>query len=91
MIFFFRGSDDYSYKLRRRLRAVSKRYPLASGYAIDVDTYPAASGEFGIFEIPTVRIYIDGAMALQKAGGFDIDEVDEILAHYTKRMGGREE
>jgi thioredoxin-like negative regulator of GroEL len=89
MIFFYRGSDDYTYKLRRRLRAVSKRYPLASGYAIDIDKYPAASGEFGIFQMPTVRIYIDGSMAMQKAGGFDIDEVEEILSHYTGRMTGK--
>jgi hypothetical protein len=86
LVFFYRGSDDDSDRLRRRLRSVTKRYERASGYAIDLDAYPAASGEFAIFRPPTIRIYIDGSIALQKAGNFEVREIEKILTHYDSLM-----
>lgn len=72
------------HSLLPQVEEVVKKYPELDSFQLEADDVPAVAGEYTIFTVPVVIIFVDGKEVDRKARFVPIDELDQQL---SKMMG----
>jgi thioredoxin-like negative regulator of GroEL len=63
---------------------VKEKFPKILLYYIDLEKSPAISGQYRIFTIPTILVYMDGKEYIRKSRNLGINELsDELSRPYS--------
>jgi len=65
---------------------IIREYPEMEGTYINLDTIPASAGEFSIFTIPGILVYIDGKEMIREARYISIDDITSRIDRFYVMM-----
>lgn len=65
-----------------RLTHMLKSYPAVMAVQINIDEAPLITGEYNIFTIPCVLVFIEGKEVIREARYINIKEIEEKIARY---------
>ena len=68
--------------IKPKVEHLLTRYPEARSWYISLDDFPEAAGEFSVFTVPAVLIFVEGRETVRYARYFSIDELDASLQRY---------
>ncbi|SEB18167.1 Thioredoxin [Thalassobacillus cyri] len=68
------------HSLLPQIEEVVKKYPELDAYQLEADDVPAVAGEYTIFTVPVVIIFVDGKEVDRKARFVPIEELDHQLS-----------
>ncbi|MCY6959410.1 thioredoxin family protein [Clostridium brassicae] len=71
-----------------KIKFILKKYPEIKLKAISIDDYTEVAGEFSVFTIPAVILYINGKEYIRKARFISIEELDRSIGRYYEIMFG---
>ncbi|WP_096233618.1 thioredoxin family protein [Thermoanaerobacterium sp. RBIITD] len=57
-------------------------YPNISAFHVSIDELPAASGEFSIFTVPSILVYIEGKEVIREARFISMDTLEDKIQKY---------
>lgn len=67
--------------LRPRLEdLLAREFPALRGVYVDCERTPALCGQYGVFSLPVVQVYIEGMKVAEAARAFSVRELREQLA-----------
>ena len=66
--------------LKEKVKHMLKDYPGISSYYINLDNVPEAAGQFSLFTIPAVLLYIDGNEIIREARYISMDELEDKVS-----------
>ncbi|OPL09224.1 MAG: hypothetical protein AVO33_07105 [delta proteobacterium ML8_F1] len=57
-------------------------FPLITGLRAEADIEPALVGEYGVFVVPTLILFVEGKETLRRARTISVPEVAEAVSRY---------
>ena len=69
----------------QRLEKWQEHHPIECLY-LSVDDYPEIASQMGILSVPTIRVYVNGQMTIQKSGYFSLDLIFEKIEKYIELL-----
>jgi len=84
MVLLYFSSEDCGIctSLLPKLDEMLENYPEINGYHISIDELQEASGEFSVFTVPTILLYIEGKEAVREARFISMDILEEKIYKY---------
>lgn len=74
--------------LRPKIEAILRELPRAVYCTLDLDRVPEAAGEYSIFTIPAILVFVDGRESIREARYLSADELQgRIERLYSLRFG----
>ena len=69
----------------QRLEKWQDNHPVECLY-ISVDDYPEIASQMNILSVPTIRVYVNGQMTIQKSGYFSLDLILDKIEKYISLL-----
>lgn len=61
--------------LKPKVIEIAQAFPEATAYYVDLDAIPEAAGEYSIFTIPGILVFIDGKESIREARYVSVDQL----------------
>lgn len=68
--------------LKPKIEELSIKYPNLKVIKIDMNKLTEASGEYSVFTIPTVDLYIEGKETIRKGRFVSVQQLDILISRY---------
>ncbi|MBF9014445.1 MULTISPECIES: thioredoxin family protein [unclassified Oceanispirochaeta] len=78
--YFSRPACGVCGAIKEKVLLMLKDYPGISSYYINLDNVPEAAGQFSLFTIPAVLLYIDGNEIIREARYISMDDLEAKVA-----------
>jgi thioredoxin-like negative regulator of GroEL len=82
LLYFSRPDCGVCDALRPRIEGMLEDYPGVDSWFVDLDAHPEQSGQFTIFTIPAVVLFVQGRETVRYARYLSVDEVESSVARY---------
>jgi len=73
--------------LKPRIGELAERYPRLVVRYVDLDAEPAAGGQYGVFVVPVLLLFVQGRETLRLARYFGMHELEGPVARYAELLG----
>ena len=86
VMIYFRGAHCSVCKVLhpKITSAFKEQYPLIEQINLEVEQYPEIAGQFNVFVLPTIIVYIDGKEVNRKSRNISVDRfISEIKRPYS--------
>lgn len=75
--------------LKPKVGEIVREFPEATAYYVDLDAIPEAAGEYSIFTIPGILVFVDGKESIREARYVSIDDLaDRMERLHALRFDG---
>lgn len=74
--------------LRPRIERMVASFPKVFAYYVDLDRYPIVAGQWSVFSIPAVLLFVDGREMLREARHFSMDDLQMRLSRIYEQYYG---
>lgn len=82
VLYFSRPDCGVCDALRPRIEGMLEDYPKVDSWFVDLDAHPEPAGQFSIFTIPAVVLFVQGRETVRYARYLSVDEVEASVARY---------
>lgn len=65
--------------LKPKVVEIIAEFPQATAYYVDLDAIPEAAGEYSIFTIPGILVFIDGKETIREARYVSVDQLTQKM------------
>lgn len=65
--------------LKPKVIEIAREFSESSAYYVDLDAIPEAAGEFSIFTVPGILVFVDGKESIREARYVSIDQLTEKM------------
>jgi thiol-disulfide isomerase/thioredoxin len=65
-----------------KVEKMMQSYPQIKGVRAEADVEPALVGEYGVFVVPTLILFVEGKETLRRARTISVPEVAEAIGRY---------
>ncbi|MCA1056107.1 thioredoxin family protein [Rossellomorea aquimaris] len=80
LLYISRPNCSVCHALLPQVEGVLEKYPIIVAVHADADEIPGIAGEFSIFTVPVVIVFIEGKEMMRKARFVPIDELEGGLS-----------
>lgn len=70
--------------IRLKIAAWLKENTAVAGFYIDVEEFPELGAQRGIFSVPSVQVYLEGKLFIERSGYFSLEEIFAQLERYRE-------
>ncbi|WMJ82152.1 thioredoxin family protein [Clostridium sp. MB40-C1] len=88
LLYIYSRQCSVCHALLPKIKFLLKKYPEIKLKVISIDDCTEVAGEFSIFTVPTVMLYINGKEYIRRARFISIEELDKSIERYYKIMFG---
>ncbi len=81
---FGRKSCTPCASIRLKIRAWLKENTGVAGFYIDVEDFPKLAAQGGVFSVPSVQVYFEGKLIIERSGYFSLEEIFANLERYRE-------
>lgn len=82
LIMFSTDTCSVCVDLTPKIEKLVNKYPKLNSVKVDMNKLTEASGEYSIFTIPTVLLFIDGKETIRRGRFISIEDLDENISRY---------
>lgn len=84
MVLLYFSTDDCGIctTLLPKIEYMITNYPKIKSVHISIDDFPVASGEFSVFTVPSIIVYIEGKEIIREARFISMDLLEGKIAKY---------
>ena len=86
LIYLSRPECGVCTAIKPKLIEMLKAYPELESAYVDMDKIPESAGEFSIFTIPGIILYIDGKEMIREARYISIEDINSKINRYYQMM-----
>lgn len=86
LLYFSRPDCGVCDALRPRVDELLQDYPAVDAWFVDLDAHPTLAGEFSIFTIPGVVLFVQGRETVRYARYLSIDQLEESISRYYELL-----
>lgn len=79
LLYISRPNCSVCHSLRPQVEELLENYPSVTSIHADAEEIPEIAGEYSIFTVPVVIVFVEGKEMLRKARFVPIDELDHQL------------
>jgi len=72
--------------IKPKVMEIISEYPEMEAAYINMDKIPASAGEYSIFTIPGIIVYIDGKEMIREARYISIDDISSRINRFYRMM-----
>lgn len=69
-----------------RLEEMLKRYPNVKTARTDINDLPSLSGEYNVFTLPCILVFVEGKEAIREARYINIEEIEDKIKRYYSML-----
>jgi thiol-disulfide isomerase/thioredoxin len=88
LLYISRQNCSVCHALLPQVEEVLKKYPSISAVHADADEIPEIAGEYSIFTVPVLIVFVEGKEMMRKARFVPIDELDSGLSRLVTMLEG---
>ncbi|MBS4538705.1 thioredoxin family protein [Clostridium sp. D2Q-11] len=86
LIMFSTDTCSACVDLTPKIEELVKQYPKLETIKVDMNELTEAAGEYSIFTIPTILLYIDGKETIRKGRFISIEDLDVNISRYYEMV-----
>lgn len=86
LLYISRPNCSVCHALLPQVEEVLKKYPGVSAVHADADEIPAIAGEYSIFTVPVIIVFVEGKEMMRKARFVPIDELNSGLSRLVTML-----
>ncbi len=80
LVYISRQNCSVCHGLLPQVEQLLKDYPSITSFHVDADEIPEIAGEYSIFTVPVVLVFVDGKEMIRKGRFIPIDELNAELS-----------
>lgn len=86
LVYVSRPSCGVCTAVKPKVIDIIEKYGELEGTYVDLDKLPEAAGEFSVFTIPGILLYIDGKEMIREARYVSVEELESRIERYHSFM-----
>lgn len=88
LVYLSRPDCGVCRSLKPKVMDLLVEYPGITSYYVDLDENPAAAGEYSVFTIPGILVFVDGKETVREARYVSVEQLDRRIGRiYDLRFG----
>lgn len=86
IVYLSRPSCGVCTAIKAKILHIIEKYPELEGTYVNMDIIPESAGEFSIFTIPGILLYIDGKETIREARYISIEDFEAKIDRFYKMI-----
>lgn len=86
LVYLSRPACGVCVAIKPKVSEMLNKYPEAEGVYINMDRIPESAGEFSIFTIPGIIVYVDGKEMIREARYISIEDLTSRIGRFYEMI-----